>query len=192
MRVHETALAGVVLVEPKVWRDARGFFVETWHAARYREAGLDVVFVQDNHSRSVEGTLRGLHWQEGRPQGKLVRVIEGAILDVAVDVRPDSPTFGHHVAVTLSADNFLQCYVPPGFAHGFYVTSPVAQVEYKCTDYYAPEEERGLLWCDPDLGIEWPSATPLLSARDARHPGLRDLSGRGPAPRSGRRSVVEG
>lgn len=192
MRVHETALAGVVLVEPEVWRDARGFFVETWHAARYREAGLDVMFVQDNHSRSVEGTLRGLHWQAGRPQGKLVRVIEGAILDVAVDVRPDSPTFGHHVAVTLSADNFLQCYVPPGFAHGFYVTSPVAQVEYKCTDYYAPEEERGLLWCDPDLGIEWPSATPLLSARDAQHPGLGELFGRGPAPRIGHTSVVEG
>lgn len=191
MRVHETALEGVVLVEPTVWRDARGFFVETWHAARYREAGLDVPFVQDNHSRSVEGTLRGLHWQEGRPQGKLVRVIEGSILDVAVDIRPQSPTFGHHVAVTLSADNFLQCYVPPGFAHGFYVTSPVAQVEYKCTDYYAPEEERGLLWSDPDVGIVWPSPSPLLSARDRQHPTLRELFGQGPAPRTRQVSALE-
>ncbi|MCL4811134.1 MAG: dTDP-4-dehydrorhamnose 3,5-epimerase [Vicinamibacteraceae bacterium] len=191
MRVHETALEGVVLVEPTVWRDARGFFVETWHAARYREAGLDVPFVQDNHSRSVEGTLRGLHWQEGRPQGKLVRVIEGSILDVAVDIRPQSPTFGHHVAVTLSADNFLQCYIPPGFAHGFYVTSPVAQVEYKCTDYYAPEEERGLLWSDPDVGIVWPSPSPLLSARDRQHPTLRELFGQGPAPRTRQVSALE-
>lgn len=191
MRVHETALEGVVLVEPTVWRDARGFFVETWHAARYREAGLDVPFVQDNHSRSVEGTLRGLHWQEGRPQGKLVRVIEGSILDVAVDIRPQSPTFGYHVAVTLSADNFLQCYIPPGFAHGFYVTSPVAQVEYKCTDYYAPEEERGLLWSDPDVGIVWPSPSPLLSARDRQHPTLRELFGQGPAPRTRQVSALE-
>lgn len=175
MRVSETGLEGVLLIEPRVFRDDRGFFVETYHADRYRAAGLALPFVQDNHSRSGRGTLRGLHWQWRRPQGKLVRVIEGEIFDVAVDIRPDSPTFGQVVAATLSAENFLQIYVPPGFAHGFCVTSEVAQVEYKCTDFYDPDGEGGLIWNDADLAIAWPVAAPVLSARDRSHPTLREL-----------------
>ncbi|MCL4845255.1 MAG: dTDP-4-dehydrorhamnose 3,5-epimerase [Acidobacteria bacterium] len=174
MQVSETAIPGVVLIEPRVFRDARGFFVETYHAERYRSMGIDLPFVQDNHSRSTRGTLRGLHWQWRRPQGKLVRVIEGEIFDVAVDIRPESPTFGQWVGATLSAENFLQIYVPPGFAHGFCVTSDVAQVEYKCTDVYDPEGEGGLTWNDPDLAIAWPVTDPFLSARDQAHPTLRE------------------
>jgi len=182
MQVRETALPGVLVVQPRVFRDARGFFVETWHEQRYAEAGIGAHFVQDNHSRSVRGTLRGLHWQERRPQGKLVRVIEGEIFDVAVDIRPDSATFGRWVGVHMAADDFTQLYIPPGFAHGFSVTSDVAQVVYKCTDYYDPEGERGVIWNDPDIGIVWPDAGDLLlSERDRRHPTLRQAFGRGPA-----------
>jgi dTDP-4-dehydrorhamnose 3,5-epimerase len=172
MRVVETTLAGVLVVEPRVFQDARGFFLETYHAQRYAAAGLDVTFVQDNHSRSRRGTLRGLHFQVAQPQGKLVRVIEGTIWDVAVDIRPDSPTFGQHVGVELSAENFRQIYVPPGFAHGFCVTTEVAQVEYKCTAYYDPADERGIAWNDPRLAIPWPVADPVLSARDQTNPTL--------------------
>jgi dTDP-4-dehydrorhamnose 3,5-epimerase len=171
----------VLLVEPRVIRDARGFFVETYHAQRYAAAGIAGPFVQDNHSRSVRDTLRGLHFQWRRPQGKLIRVIEGEIFDVAVDIRSDSPAFGRWVGMTLSADNFLQMFVPAGFAHGFLVTSDVAQVEYKCTDVYDPEGEGGLPWDDPDLGIAWPTRTPTLSPRDQEHPSLRERFGRGPA-----------
>lgn len=181
MRVRETALEGVLVVEPNVIRDPRGFFVETWHAERYAAAGIASTFVQDNHSRSGRHTLRGLHWQEEQPQAKLVRVIEGEIFDVVVDVRPGSATFGRWVGVSLSDENFLQLYVPEGFAHGFCVTSEVAQVEYKCSNFYYPAGERGLIWNDPDIGIEWPVATPLLSDRDRRHPTLAQAFGRGAA-----------
>ena len=175
MRVVPTDLADVLVVEPDVHADGRGFFVETYHAERYREHGIDRPFVQDNQSRSVAGTLRGLHLQTRRPQGKLVRVIEGEVYDVSVDVRRGSPTFGRWVAVTLTAENFRQCYVPPGFAHGFYVVSPIAQVEYKCTDFYDPAGEIGIAWNDPGLAISWPVREPLLSARDRQHPSLGDL-----------------
>lgn len=181
MRVRETPLAGAVIIEPRVFHDPRGFFLETYHAARYAEAGIHGPFVQDNHSRSQRDTLRGLHFQWRRPQGKLVRVIEGAIFDVALDIREDSPTFGRWVGVTLSAENFRQFYVPPGFAHGFCVVSEVAEVEYKCTDVYDPEGEGGIAWDDPGLAIPWPTRTPLLSARDQRHPTLAERYGRRPA-----------
>ena len=175
MNVIPTALPGVCIIEPRVFRDARGFFVETYHARRYHEAGIDVTFVQDNHSRSIRGTLRGLHWQAERPQGKLVRVLLGEVFDVAVDIRLDSPTFGKWVGFTLSAENFRQAWIPPGFAHGFCVTSDVAEVEYKCTDFYDPPSERGLIWNDPEVGIEWPIGEPILSARDQAHPTLSAL-----------------
>ncbi len=181
MRVRETPLAGALVIEPRVFHDPRGFFVETYHAARYAEAGIHGPFVQDNHSRSLRGTLRGLHFQWRRPQGKLVRVIEGEIFDVAVDIRPGSPTFGQWAGLRLSADNFRQFFVPPGCAHGLCVVSEVAQVEYKCTDLYDPEGEGGIAWNDPDLAIPWPIDAPLLSARDEQHPTLRARFGRGPA-----------
>jgi len=172
VRLVPTEIPEVVVVEPDVHRDARGFFLETYHEAKYREAGIDVRFVQDNHSRSVGGTIRGLHLQIGRPQGKLIRVVEGEIWDVAVDVRRQSPTFGRWVGVPLSASNFRQCYIPPGFAHGFCVTSAVAQIEYKCTDVYDPGGELGIAWNDPDLKIAWPVAAPLLSDRDGANATL--------------------
>jgi dTDP-4-dehydrorhamnose 3,5-epimerase len=167
------ALPEVLIVEPRIFRDDRGFFVETYHAPRYRAAGIDVAFVQDNHSRSVHGTLRGLHWQTApRPQAKLIRVLDGEILDVAVDIRDGSPTFGRWVAVTLSADNFRQLFIPAGFAHGFLVTSAFADIEYKCSDVYDPAAERGLMWNDPAIGITWPVTDPILSTRDRAHPPL--------------------
>lgn len=172
MRFVPAAIPGVVIIEPDVYRDSRGFFLETYHAEKYREAGIEGPFLQDNQSRSVADTIRGLHLQLSRPQGKLVRVIEGEIFDVAVDVRRGSPTFGQWVGVTLSAENFRQCYLPPGFAHGFAVMSPIAQVEYKCTDLYDPKGELGIAWNDPALAIEWPVADPFLSERDTRHPLL--------------------
>ncbi len=175
MKLIPTNLPGVLIIEPRVFRDERGFFLETYHAQRYREAGLDVTFVQDNHSRSMRGTLRGLHWQAERPQGKLVRALVGEVFDVAVDIRLDSPTFGRWVGFALSADNFLQAWIPPGFAHGFCVTSDVAEVEYKCTDFYDPPSECGLIWNDPEVGIEWPIRDPILSPRDRQHPGLSAL-----------------
>lgn len=175
MNVISTTLSGVLIIEPAVHRDERGFFLETYHATRYRDAGLDASFVQDNHSRSVRGTLRGLHWQVEHPQGKLVRVLFGAIFDVVVDIRPESPTFGKWVGAELTSENFRQIYAPPGFAHGFCVTSEVAEVEYKCTDFYDPKSERGLIWNDPEVGIAWPVAEPILSPRDQRHPTLAQL-----------------
>jgi len=180
VRFMPAAIPGVVIIEPDVHRDPRGFFLETYHAEKYRAAGIDGPFVQDNHSRSARGTLRGLHLQLKHPQGKLVRVIEGEIFDVAVDVRRGSPTFGRWVGVTLSAENFRQCYLPPGFAHGFAVVSAIAQVEYKCTDLYDPKDELGLAWNDPSLAIEWPLGEPFLSARDTGHPLLADVMERLP------------
>jgi dTDP-4-dehydrorhamnose 3,5-epimerase len=175
VRFVQTDLPGVLVIEPDVHQDPRGFFLETYHAAKYRAGGIEAPFVQDNHSRSIRGTLRGLHLQPGRPQGKLIRVVEGEIFDVAVDVRRRSATFGRWVAVTLSAENFKQCYVPPGFAHGFCVLSQDAQVEYKCTDLYEPASEIGVAWNDPVLAISWPIAQPLLSDRDRRNPTLAEL-----------------
>ena len=172
MRFVPTSIPEVVIVEPDVHQDPRGFFVETYHADKYRAGGITGPFLQDNHSRSVRGTLRGMHLQLKRPQGKLIRVIEGEIYDVAVDVRRGSPTFGSWVGVMLSAANFRQCFIPPGFAHGFCVTSDDAQVEYKCTDLYDPASEIGIAWNDPAIGITWPVAAPLLSERDRRHPAL--------------------
>ena len=175
MRVIETELPGVVVIEPEVHKDERGFFLETFHGERYRRHGLPEVFVQDNHSRSVRGTLRGLHAQLRRPQGKLVRVVAGEVWDVAVDIRVGSPTFRRWVAVVLSAGNFRELYVPPGFAHGFCVLSEVAEVEYKCTDYYDPESELRLAWNDPELAIPWPVQDPILSAKDRAAPTLQEL-----------------
>jgi dTDP-4-dehydrorhamnose 3,5-epimerase len=174
VRVIATDLPGVLVVEPTVRTDGRGFFLETYHADRYREHGIGGTFVQDNHSRSIARTLRGLHLQTRHVQGKLIRVIEGAIFDVAVDVRRGSPHFGRWVGVTLRAEDFTQCYVPPGFAHGFCVLSDVAQVEYKCTDIYDPASEIGVAWNDPALGIRWPVTDPVLSERDRRHPTLAE------------------
>jgi dTDP-4-dehydrorhamnose 3,5-epimerase len=170
-----TGIDGVLLVEPVVHRDDRGFFLETYHRQKFLEGGIPETFVQDNHSRSVAGTLRGLHAQLRKPQGKLVRAVEGEIWDVAVDIRPGSPTFRRWVAATLSAESFRQLWVPPGFAHGFCVLSAVAQVEYKCTALYDADDEIGIAWDDPDLDIAWPITEPLLSAKDAKAPRLRQL-----------------
>jgi dTDP-4-dehydrorhamnose 3,5-epimerase len=174
VRFSPTELPEVIVVDPDIHRDARGFFLETYQAEKYRAAGIEGPFVQDNHSRSAAGTLRGLHLQLRPPQGKLVRVIAGIIFDVAVDVRRGSLTFGRWVGVTLSADNFKQCYIPPGFAHGFCVVSPVAEVEYKCTALYDPASEIGIAWNSPELAIPWPAASPQLSDRDARLPPLTE------------------
>jgi dTDP-4-dehydrorhamnose 3,5-epimerase len=180
VRVVPTAIPEILILEPDVHIDGRGFFLETYHADRYREHGIPGPFVQDNHSRSLAGTLRGLHLQLRRPQGKLIRVIEGEILDVAVDVRRGSPTFGRWVSAALTAENFKQIYIPPGFAHGFCVVSAIAQVEYKCTDVYDPSSELGVAWNDPALAIRWPVTQPLLSPRDANHPTLAELTDRLP------------
>ena len=175
MKVRETALPGVLVVEPVVHRDARGFFLETWREEQYSAAGISGPFVQDNHSRSTGGTLRGLHAQLSRPQGKLVRVIEGEIFDVAVDIRPHSPTFGRWVGERLDQDTFRQLWVPPGFAHGFCVLTDIAQVVYKCTDYYDRADEITISWRDPEVAIEWPIADPLVSAKDREAPPLRSV-----------------
>jgi len=172
MRVVETGLPGVVVLEPDVHRDPRGFFVETYHAGKLEAHGLRSRPVQINQSRSVRHTIRGLHWQWRRPQAKLVRVVRGEVFDVAVDVRRGSPAFGRWVGVVLSEDNFRQTYVPEGFAHGFCVLSESADVEYLCSDLYDPGGEAGLRWDDPAVGIDWPVPDPLLSDRDRRHPGL--------------------
>lgn len=175
MKILPTALEGVLVVEPNVLRDARGFFLETWQAARYREAGIALPFVQDNLSRSRRGTLRGLHLQHPRDQGKLVGVPLGRVLDVAVDVRIGSPTFGRHVAVELSDESHRQLWIPPGFAHGFQVLSDEALFAYKCTDLYDPTCELGVRWDDPDLGIVWPVESPTVSAKDAALPRLSEI-----------------
>jgi dTDP-4-dehydrorhamnose 3,5-epimerase len=175
MRVLETELPGVLLVEPTVHRDDRGFFLETYHQQKYADGGIDVTFVQDNHSRSVARTLRGLHAQLRNPQGKLVRAVEGEIWDVAVDIRPASPSYRRWVGVVLSADNFRQLWVPPGFAHGFCVLSDLAQVEYKCTTLYDRDDEICVAWDDPDLALAWPVDEPLLSEKDRRAPRLAEL-----------------
>ncbi len=177
MTVEPLEVPDVLLLTPRKFGDNRGYFMETWEQRRYAEHGISERFVQDNLSRSVKGTLRGLHYQILNPQGKLVRVVEGEVFDVAVDLRRSSPTFGRWAGATLSADNGKQIWVPRGFAHAFYVTSAFATFEYKCTDFYAPEHERSIRWDDPDLGIEWPTqvgGTPLLSDKDASAPLFAD------------------
>ena len=175
MNVVAGQLPGVKIIEPAVFGDARGFFLESWNRARYTAAGLDVDFVQDNLSFSAQGILRGLHFQNPNPQGKLVQVLQGEVLDVIVDLRRSSPQFGQWEAVTLSAENKRQVYVPPGCAHGFAVVSPNALFHYKCTTFYSPKDELTLLWNDPDLGIRWPLTHPQLSAKDQKGLRLRDL-----------------
>jgi dTDP-4-dehydrorhamnose 3,5-epimerase len=174
MNVTSTSIADVKLIEPRVFGDDRGFFFESWNRRALADAGIDAAFVQDNHSRSRHGVLRGLHYQIEHAQGKLVRVVVGAVFDVAVDLRRSSPTFGRHVAVELSADNKRMLWVPPGFAHGFVVVSDAAEFLYKTTDYWFPEHERTLLWNDPALDIDWPVATPQLAPRDARGTSFAD------------------
>jgi dTDP-4-dehydrorhamnose 3,5-epimerase len=176
MKVNNTSIPGVMLIEPRVFADSRGYFLETWQQHRYREFGLPSQFVQDNISSSSYGTLRGLHFQHPRAQGKLVYVVQGEILDVAVDIRVGSPTFGRSCQALLSSDNKHQLYVPEGFAHGFCVTSETAIVMYKCTDFYVPETEGGIVWNDPDLAIPWPIKTPTLSDKDQRYLQLRQMT----------------
>ena len=174
MRFLPTDLPGVIVVEPDVYRDARGFFLETFNAGRYGALQAPP-FVQDNQSRSARGTLRGLHAQRRYAQGKLVRVVRGAVFDVAVDIRRGAPTFAKWVGVELSEENFRQIYVPPGFAHGFCVLSEIADVEYRCTDYYHPEDELHLLWNDPTIAVVWPTPTPILSDKDLKAQRLDEL-----------------
>jgi dTDP-4-dehydrorhamnose 3,5-epimerase len=175
IKVSATALPEVKLIEPKVFGDTRGFFYESWNARDFAAAGIDAGFVQDNHSRSGKGVLRGLHYQLKLPQGKLVRVIEGRVFDVAVDIRRGSPNFGKWAGVELSAENRRMLWVPGGFAHGFLVLSDSCEFVYKATDYYAPEFERAILWNDPALAIDWPvAAAPILSTKDASAPCLQD------------------
>ena len=175
MQFLPTEIPGVVVIEPRVFDDPRGFFLEAYHASKFKEAGIDVAFVQDNHSHSVKGVLRGLHYQIEQPQGKLIRVVSGEIFDVAVDLRRSSDTFGRWTSVTLSAQNHRMLYVPPGCAHGFYVTSECADVIYKCTDLYAPQHERTLRWDDPEVGVPWPlDGEPLVSPKDCEGRSLAD------------------
>lgn len=175
MHVIETKLPGVFIIEPKVFGDARGFFMETWNQRGYKEIGICDPFVQDNLSFSARGVLRGLHYQNPHAQGKLVSVVQGEVYDVAVDVRAGSPTFGQWEGVRLSGDNHRQLWIPPGFAHGFCVTSDTAYFMYKCTDVYTPKTEGGILWNDPDIGIEWPLPEVMLSEKDKIYPRLKDL-----------------
>jgi dTDP-4-dehydrorhamnose 3,5-epimerase len=175
IRFLQTALPGVVIVEPDIFRDERGFFIETYHQGRYSEGGIDSIFVQDNHSHSRRGVLRGLHYQLKHGQAKLIYVSGGEIFDVAVDIRRGSPTFGRWVGEHLTEKNGRQMYVPRGFAHGFFTLSDTADVIYKCTDFYAPGDEYGILWSDPDIGIEWPDKKPVLSNKDSRNPRLSEI-----------------
>ena len=179
MKFAPTRIPDVVVVEPDVHGDDRGFFMETWHERAFEEAGINARFVQDNYTRSTGGVLRGMHYQVGQPQGKLIRVVVGEAFDVAVDLRKTSPTFGQWVGETLSAMNKRSIWIPPGFAHGFFVTGASAEFVYRCTDYYAPQHERTLLWSDPDVAIEWPSFgpdQPALSAKDVAGDRLMDAA----------------
>jgi dTDP-4-dehydrorhamnose 3,5-epimerase len=176
LNVIETSLPGVLVLEPRVLADERGFFIETYHADRFRDAGIDAIFVQDNHSRSARGVLRGLHYQEPNPQGKLVRCTKGALFDVAVDIRVGSPHFGKWTAVELTEDNKRMMWVPAGFAHGFCALAETSDLVYKVTRHYDAKSDRVILWNDPDLRIMWPIGKPVLSARDAAAPRLKDAT----------------
>jgi dTDP-4-dehydrorhamnose 3,5-epimerase len=182
-----TELAEVILVEPDVHRDARGYFLETYHQEKYAAAGIPGPLVQDNHSHSVRGTLRGLHAQLRRPQGKLVRAVEGEMFDVAVDIRRGSPTFGKWVGVVLSGENFRELWIPPGFVHGFCVLSDRVHVEYKCSDFYVAGDEISVAWNDPEVGVAWPIKNPTLSPKDAAAPRLAELRERLPVYSAGPR-----
>jgi len=175
MNIKETKLTGVLILEPKVFTDDRGYFLETWNSTCYEQAGIPGPFVQDNISFSKKGILRGLHFQYPQPQGKLIQVLSGEVLDVVVDIRAGSPTYGQWVGEVLSESSHRQMYVPPGFAHGYCVTSEAALFSYKCTDFYNPATEHGIIWNDPDIGIAWPIAQPVLSTKDAVYPRLKDL-----------------
>lgn len=175
MQVIETSLKGVLLIEPSVKRDDRGFFMETYNQRDFAETGITEQFVQDNHSRSVRDALRGLHYQLHHPQAKLCRVVSGKVLDVVVDIRSGSSQFGEYTSIVLSAENKRQIFIPPGFAHGFLVLSDSAEFLYKCSDFYHPEDERGVLWCDPNLAIAWGSKSPLLSTKDLNLPSLSQI-----------------
>lgn len=179
MKIVETSLAGLKIIEPQVWGDDRGFFMETWNQQVFEEAGIKTKFVQDNHSRSVEGVLRGLHYQWPQPQAKLVRVTSGEVFDVAVDIRKNSPTFGKFECALLSEKNKKMLYIPEGFAHGFYTISAIAELQYKCSDFYSPACEHTLLWSDPVLAIPWPlnARTPVVSAKDKVGFLLKELAG---------------
>jgi dTDP-4-dehydrorhamnose 3,5-epimerase len=181
MKVTLKEIPEVILIEPDVFRDARGFFLETWHERKYARGGIAGPFVQDNHSHSRQGSLRGLHAQREHPQGKLVRVVDGEVFDVAVDIRRGSPTFGKWVSDRLSGQNLRQLWIPRGFAHGFCVLSETVHLEYKCTDFYDADDEIAIAWNDPEIGIEWPIASPTLSAKDAAAPRLADSLERLPA-----------
>jgi dTDP-4-dehydrorhamnose 3,5-epimerase len=178
MEITELPLSGLKLIRPRVFRDPRGFFIETYSEPRYREGGIDVRFVQDNHSRSAQGTLRGLHYQSAPGQAKLIRVIQGRIFDVAVDIRADSPTFGKWFGEYLDAEEHLQLFIPVGFAHGFCVVSETAEVTYKVSSVYDAKTEVGMRWNDPDIGVEWPVKEPLLSARDESAESFREFAQR--------------
>ncbi|MEZ9176621.1 dTDP-4-dehydrorhamnose 3,5-epimerase [Vibrio kanaloae] len=176
MEVIQTKLAGCVIIKPKVFGDDRGFFLESFNADRYKKsAGIKEIFVQDNRSRSTKNVLRGLHFQKTKPQGKLVTVTSGVVFDVAVDLRPESKTFGQYESIILSDENNLQFYVPPGFAHGFAVISDTADFQYKCTDYYDPNDESGIAWDDSDINIDWPLNDPILSDKDMNQPSFSSL-----------------
>ncbi len=187
MNLEKTPIPGLLLLAPRVHGDERGFFMETWRESFFTELGIADRFVQDNHSRSQRGVLRGLHYQLAHPQGKLVRVVRGEVFDVAVDLRPGSATFGHWFGAPLSEENRRQLWIPPDFAHGFYVLSDSADLCYKCTDYFRPEDDRSLRWNDPEIGIEWPllDAEPILSRRDREAPSLA----RAELPRAHRQSA---
>ncbi len=176
MKVMPTSIPDVLIIEPDLFGDERGFFMETWHAEKFSAHGITLPFVQDNHSRSQHGVLRGLHYQLTRPQGKLVRVVSGVVYDVAVDIRRGSDTYGQWVGVELSQENNRQMYVPPGFAHGFCVLSEYADFLYKCTDFYAPDDEQGIVWNDPDIGIEWPDSEFVVSRKDAMNRSLKEMA----------------
>jgi dTDP-4-dehydrorhamnose 3,5-epimerase len=176
MKKIETAIEGVILIEPGVYKDERGFFFESYHQEKFSELGITDSFVQDNHSKSVKGTLRGLHYQIEYPQAKLCRVIEGEVLDVAVDIRRGSPWFGKFVSTVLSAENKQQIYIPEGFAHGYLVLSETAEFLYKCSNFYYPEYERGVMWNDPEIGIDWNVGNPTLSAKDKKHLPLAKIA----------------
>ena len=175
MNDKKTKLPGVIILEPDVFSDDRGFFLETWNSTRYEDVGVQGPFVQDNISFSRKGVLRGLHFQYPQPQGKLVQVLSGQVVDVAVDIRVDSPTFGRWISEVLSDSNHRQMYIPPGLAHGYCVISETAVFSYKCTDFYNPSTENGIIWNDADLNIDWPIKQPVLSAKDANYPRLKDL-----------------
>ncbi len=175
MKITTTVLPGVLIIESRAFGDARGFFLESFQTERYAKAGITQPFVQDNHSRSQRGVLRGLHFQRKRPQGKLVSVSRGSVFDVAVDINPHSATFGQYVATVLNDENHLQLWIPPGYAHGFCVLSDMADFHYKCTELYDPEDEGGLIWNDPDVNIAWPLDNPLLSEKDQKLPRLLEL-----------------